>query len=64
MVQVSISDNGMGLPDGFEFKKQQTLGVTLIRTLVSQLRGEAHYESNEDGTRFVLEFTLEDVFER
>ncbi len=59
---VEITDNGVGLPDSFDFEEQQTLGITLIRTLVSQLRGKAHYESNGTGTRFILEFTLEDIF--
>jgi len=60
-VNIQVADNGNGLPDGFDFEKQQSLGVTLIRTLVSQLRGEAHYSSNGHGTRFSFEFTLEEV---
>lgn len=60
-VEIRVADNGHGLPDNFEFEKQQSLGVTLIRTLVSQLRGTAHYESNGSGTRFMFEFTLEEV---
>lgn len=63
-VHVEISDNGVGLPDGFDFEEEQTLGITLIRTLVSQLRGKAYYESEGSGTRFILEFTLEDIFDR
>lgn len=60
-VNIQVSDNGHGLPDDFDFEEQQSLGVTLIRTLVSQLRGTAHYESNGDGTQFKFEFTLEEV---
>lgn len=60
-VNIQVADNGHGLPEDFDFENQQSLGVTLIRTLVSQLRGTAHYESNGSGTRFVLEFTLEEV---
>lgn len=63
-IQIEIADDGVGLPESFDFEKQQSLGVTLIRTLVSQLRGQARYESETagKGTRFLLEFTLEDIF--
>ncbi|HKL14322.1 MAG TPA: histidine kinase dimerization/phosphoacceptor domain -containing protein [Balneolaceae bacterium] len=60
-VNIQVTDNGHGLPEGFDFEKQQSLGVTLIRTLVSQLRGEARYTSNGKGTRFSFEFKLEEV---
>lgn len=60
-VQIKVVDNGQGLPESFDFENQQTLGVTLIRTLVSQLRGEANYWSNGHGTRFSFEFELEEV---
>jgi len=62
LVQIIIADDGQGLPESFDFENEQTLGITLIRTLVSQLRGTAHFESeNGKGTHFELEFTLEDV---
>ncbi|WP_340105502.1 sensor histidine kinase [Rhodohalobacter sp. 8-1] len=60
-VNIQVADNGHGLPVDFDFEKQQSLGVTLIRTLVSQLRGNARYESNGNGTRFSFEFKLEEV---
>ena len=61
MSRYKSDDNGHGLPDDFDFEKQQSLGVTLIRTLVSQLRGEAEYSSNGQGTCFSFEFKLEEV---
>jgi two-component sensor histidine kinase len=60
-VEIVVSDNGHGLPDDFDFENQQSLGVTLIRTLVGQLRGGAEYSSNGHGTRFSLGFKLEEV---
>lgn len=62
LVQIEIADDGHGLPDSFEFEKEQTLGITLIRTLVSQLKGNACFDSAiDEGTQFNLEFSLEDV---
>jgi len=61
-IQIEIADDGQGLPDSFDFEKEQTLGITLIRTLASQLRGKACFGSdNHKGTQFNLEFTLEHV---
>ena len=60
-VSIQVADNGHGLPENFDFENQQSLGVTLIRTLVSQLRGNAHYSSNGHGTQFSFEFKLEEV---
>lgn len=63
-LHVELTDNGVGLPDDFDYEKQQSLGITLIRTLVSQLKGTADFQDRLDspGTRFVLEFELEDLF--
>ncbi|CAN5342719.1 hypothetical protein BH23BAC3_BH23BAC3_12170 [soil metagenome] len=61
-IHIEIADDGQGLPDSFDFENEQTLGITLIRTLVSQLRGKACFDSDNDkGTQFNLEFSLEDI---
>lgn len=62
-VFVEILDNGTGLPDGIDFEKQASLGLTLMRTLVSQLKGEAELKNREkeSGTHFKLAFNLEAV---
>ncbi|MEX2456981.1 MAG: histidine kinase dimerization/phosphoacceptor domain -containing protein [Balneolaceae bacterium] len=57
-INVEILDNGIGLPDGFDMQKENSLGVTLVRTLVTQLNGKSEYhsQSNNKGTRFLLSF--------
>lgn len=35
-----VADNGTGLPDDFSFDKQQSLGITLVKTLTDQLNGK------------------------
>lgn len=59
-VTVDISDNGNGLPDNVDFEKQQTLGMTLMRTLVTQLGAKAQFisENGKAGTHFRLEFSV------
>lgn len=59
-VNVEILDNGRGLPEGFSMEEESSLGVTLIRTLVNQLNGNAEYHTGEKekGTRFMFNFPL------
>lgn len=59
-VTVDISDNGNGLPENVDFEKQQTLGMTLMRTLVTQLGAKAQFisENGKTGTHFRVEFSV------
>jgi PAS domain S-box-containing protein len=36
---LNVADNGVGLPDGMDLEKTQTLGLRLIRMLSQQIRG-------------------------
>jgi len=54
-VTLSISDNGCGLPDGYDISNPTGLGHRLIKPLIKQIRGtmEVHVEG---GTKFKLTF--------
>lgn len=58
IIKMEIQDNGSGLPVGFDMSKESSLGVTLVRTLVTQLNGKSEYHTRkkEKGTRFLLSF--------
>lgn len=50
-VELSVSDNGVGVPAGFDFKARGRLGQQIIFSIVEhQLRGEVRYESKEGVT--------------
>ncbi len=51
---LSVSDNGVGLPEGFELSSSQSLGLKLVETLSRQLNGVIKID-RRDGTIFVLE---------
>ena len=54
-VRLSVSDNGAGFPETFDFGQSQSLGLRLVRVLVSQLKGEIKLHT--DGkTEFVITF--------
>jgi len=53
-----ITDDGIGLPENFNVDEQQSLGMTLIQSLTSQLEGAFNLSNNQDGegTMFRLQF--------
>ena len=59
-IRLTISDDGVGLPDNFEELEKKSLGMTLIHTLTSQLNGELDIRSN-GGTAYELIFSVEKV---
>ncbi len=55
MVQLEISDDGVGLPVKFEDMNSDTLGLQLVLTLVEQLEGEITVD-NKNGTKYLIKF--------
>ena len=54
-VTLAVSDDGIGFPDGLDFRKTETLGMQLITDLVSQLNGTISLDRN-GGTTFKINF--------
>ena len=52
---LSVQDNGIGFPADINFRRSPSLGLTIIMTLVDQLRGQIELISNI-GTHFELTF--------
>ena len=44
-IALSISDNGIGFPAGFEVNEQESLGIQLIKLFSEQLEGELKFRS-------------------
>jgi len=56
-IKLIIKDNGKGLPDNFDFRKTESLGLQLVTTLVEQIDGTVNCETKkEKGTSFIIEF--------
>jgi PAS domain S-box-containing protein len=46
-VELRVSDDGVGLPEGFDFRRTDSLGFQLVRGLVEeQLKGSLGFETN------------------
>ena len=54
-VVLNFSDNGVGLPDEIKLENAQTLGLTLVASLVRQLKANVDI-NRENGTRFTITF--------
>ncbi|BDZ69784.1 PAS domain S-box protein [Methanobacterium petrolearium] len=52
---LTVGDNGVGFPEGFEFKNTETLGLQLVNNLLNQLGGEMTLETHH-GTLFEIRF--------
>lgn len=57
LIQLSVSDNGCGLPGPYEECEKKSFGLILIRTLTRQLRGELSFDPS-DGACFEITFPL------
>ena len=58
-IELEYFDNGVGMPEGFDWKNSSTLGHKLVRTLVeNQLDGFIDMES-KNGTKFTIKFNIE-----
>ena len=53
--ELTVSDSGVGFPEGLDFRTTESLGLQLVNTLTSQLEGTLALKKN-GGTRFVVTF--------
>ena len=54
---LTVSDNGVGIPENLDLENPDTLGIQLITTLVDQLDGELELK-RDNGTEFTIRFTV------
>lgn len=59
-VLVEVRDNGIGLPDDFDEKKEKSLGIYLVNTLGKQLEADFSVDSGDWGTSFSISFIKSD----
>ena len=58
-IQLNVEDNGKGLPDDMSLESTDSLGLSLIETISSQLDAQYRF-TGENGTRFEMSFPRED----
>lgn len=63
-LRLTVSDDGQGLPPEFDAAQCTSLGMKLIASLAQQLGGQPEWEMAHPGTRFVLNFRVQEHAER
>ncbi len=56
-VRLTVSDNGVGLPEHFDLTRPRSLGLKLVRVLVNQVGGNLELRTGE-WTEFVITFPI------
>ncbi len=56
--QLQVSDNGIGLPPGFDLERRSSLGLRLVQLLVRQLQGRCDVNHDQGGTQWLIRFPL------
>jgi PAS domain S-box-containing protein len=54
---LTVSDNGVGMPESFNFENSDSLGLQLVTILVDQLGGELELKRH-NGTEFTIRFAI------
>ena len=57
-LQISISDNGVGVPDGFDISRSNGFGFKIVDSLLKQLSGSLSLVPQERGTGFMIKFPI------
>jgi two-component sensor histidine kinase len=53
-IELQFSDNGIGVPNGFDFRTQETLGLqTIFAVTEHQLQGQVHFEVQNGITSYI-----------
>ena len=58
-IHLTVEDDGVGLPPGFEYKNATSLGMTLIKILSQQIEAELSIGNNRNGFSCTLTFLQE-----
>ncbi len=53
LIYLNVSDNGIGLPEDFDYEDKKSLGLWIVDMMLRKLKGELSIES-EAGTRFSI----------
>ncbi len=57
LLQMSVADNGVGLPEDFDLNSSHSLGLKLVQALAAQLQGNIQFDRSSQ-SKFTLECPL------
>jgi len=60
-ITITVRDDGRGLPEGFNLRESDSLGLTLVKTLSKQLEATLEMKDRPKGTEFTLSFSKKEA---
>ena len=60
-VVMTIADDGVGLPGGFDLARQGSLGMKIVKALVRQVRGKVSIGETGEGAVFRIEIPVAEI---
>lgn len=58
-LRLTVADRGVGMPDGFDWRRGRSLGMRVVHALVGQLGAAIEAEPNDPGSRFHVTVPIE-----
>jgi two-component sensor histidine kinase len=56
LIELEISDNGIGIPAGYDFEAGDTLGIQVFKSIAEeQMNGEIQFDT-KNGVKFIIRF--------
>jgi PAS domain S-box-containing protein len=60
-IELEYADNGIGMPEDFDWRKAESMGLSLVKLIVeNQLDGSVDVES-KNGTKFIIRFSFNET---
>jgi two-component sensor histidine kinase len=56
-VELAVSDNGIGVPEGIDYNNSGSLGLKLVNILTDQIDGKLYLDRSK-GTKFQIRFEM------
>jgi two-component sensor histidine kinase/DNA-binding response OmpR family regulator len=57
-VRLSVGDEGRGLPTSFDIERNSSIGIKIVRALITQTGASLSIHQHDPGTEFVIDFPL------
>ncbi|MDR9418645.1 PAS domain S-box protein [Gracilimonas sp.] len=60
-IKLSVKDDGIGFSNDVDLTETDTLGMTLLKVLNQQLKGNLQFENSSAGLKCTIEFPIRDI---
>lgn len=58
---MKVSDNGSGIPEDFDIKQSNSLGMIIVHNFTEQMNADLHIDSDSTGSRFTFKIPISSI---